>query len=160
MIHPRISVGNPTKQLLCTSCGHTIPPSVSLRKESSMNVCKLMLSLLLVTASAVPLQTGSQSVASSKIDPGKEADIRRLLKLTGAEALVLQTMDGMEKDLKPLVKNSLPAGEYRDKLVDLFFARFQSKAKPGQMLDLAVPIYDSHFSAEEIKGLIQFYQTP
>lgn len=43
-----------------------------------------------------------------KIDPGKAADIRRLLDLTGAGALATQTMDGMEKNIKPLLTSSFP----------------------------------------------------
>jgi uncharacterized protein len=96
----------------------------------------------------------------AKIDPAKEADIRLLLDITGTKALVKQLMDGMEKNLKPMMINSLPPGDYRDQLVDLFFEKFESKADPQQLLDMAVPGYDKYLSDEEIKGLIVFYQTP
>jgi uncharacterized protein len=96
----------------------------------------------------------------SKIDPAKEADIRKLLELVGTKALVSQTMDSMSKSIKPLLTNSLPPGDYREKLVDLFFAKFTAKADVQQLLDLAVPVYDRNFSHQEIRGLIEFYQTP
>jgi hypothetical protein len=54
----------------------------------------------------------------------------------------------------------LPPGEYREKLVDLFFQKFQSKVRVDQLLDLTVPIYAKYFSKEEIEGLTRFYQTP
>jgi hypothetical protein len=95
-----------------------------------------------------------------KIDAAKEADIRRLMELVGTKSLVVQMMDGMEKNIKPLMTSSLPAGEYRAQLVDLFFVKFHSKANPQQLLDLAVPSYDKYYSHEEIKGLIRFYETP
>jgi hypothetical protein len=95
-----------------------------------------------------------------KIDAAKEADIRRLMDLAGTGLLVTQVMDGMEKDIKPLMMNALPPGEYREKLVDLFFAKFHAKAVPQQLLDLAVPEYDKYYTHEEIKGPIQFYGTP
>jgi len=95
-----------------------------------------------------------------KIDPGKEADIRRLLDLTGAGALATQTMDGMEKNIRPLMTGAFPPGEYREKLIDLFFAKFHSKRDPQQLLELAIPLYDKYYSAEDIKALIQFYATP
>jgi uncharacterized protein len=98
--------------------------------------------------------------AAAKIDPAKEADIRRLLDLVGAKALIEQTMDSMSKSIKPLLTNSLPPGEYREKLVDLFFAKFSAKADVQHMLDLAVPVYDKNFSHQEIRSLIEFYQTP
>jgi hypothetical protein len=113
---------------------------------------------------ALPKPHASPAATSSsgplKIDAVKGADIRRLMDLAGTGKLVTQVMDGMEKDIKPLMMNALPPGEYREKLVDLFFARFHSKADPQQLLDLAVPAYDRYYTHEEIKGLIQFYGTP
>src|SRR5262245_61606994 len=66
----------------------------------------------------------ASSATQSKIDPAKEADIRKLLDLVGTKALVSQTIDSMSKSIKPLLTNSLPPGQYREKLVDLFFAKF------------------------------------
>ena len=109
------------------------------------------------------LQADLQSAptaASANIDPAKEADIRRLMDLAGAKALGSQMMEGMGKNIKPMMTNALPPGEYREKLIDLFFVKFQTKADMQKLLDLIVPIYDKYFSDEEIKCLIQFYQTP
>jgi uncharacterized protein len=110
-----------------------------------------------------PQQNPPASAVSSgekKIDPVKEADIRKLLEVTGTMAMIEQTMQEMEKSIKPLMAKALPAGEYRDKLVDLFFEKFHAKLDLQKLVDLAVPMYDRHFSDEEIKGLIAFYQTP
>lgn len=96
----------------------------------------------------------------TKIDPAKEADIRKLLDLVGTRAIVSQTVDSMSKSIKPLLTNSLPPGDYREKLVDLFFTKFSSKTDAQHLLDLAVPVYDRNFSHQEIRGLIEFYQTP
>jgi hypothetical protein len=101
-----------------------------------------------------------ESPAQSKIDPAKEADIRKLLEITGAKALALQSMDGMLKSIRPLLARSLPPGEYQEKLIDFFFEKFRSKVDPQQLIDLIVPVYDKHLSHEEIKALIQFYETP
>lgn len=106
-----------------------------------------------------PPQTNARS-GQAKIDPAKEADIRRLLELTGAKALAVQTMTSMEDGIKPLMSNSLPPGDYRDRLIDLFFAKFHSKADAQHLVDIAVPIYDKYLTAEEVKGLIKFYETP
>ncbi|HEY6903098.1 MAG TPA: DUF2059 domain-containing protein [Candidatus Acidoferrales bacterium] len=98
--------------------------------------------------------------ASAKIDPAKEADIRRLLEATGTTTLMQQVMDNMQKSLKPVLTNSFPPGEYREKLVDLFFEKFRSKLDTKRLVDLAVARYDEQFSDEDIKGLIAFYETP
>jgi hypothetical protein len=112
------------------------------------------------TAQQPPAAPSAQPAGQAKIDSAKEADIRRLLEVTGVKALATQTIDSMQKSIKPLLANSLPPGEYREKLIDLFFERFSSKADLQHLLDLAVPIYDKYLSHEEIKGLIQFYETP
>jgi uncharacterized protein len=95
-----------------------------------------------------------------KIDPAKEADIRRLLDLTGAAALTQQVMTSMEHDMKPLLTNALPPGDYRDQLIELFWQKFQSKMNTDSLLNLAITRYDENFSDDEIKQLINFYQSP
>jgi len=112
-------------------------------------------------------QSSNQSVAAAaranrqpKIDPAKEADIRRLLDVAGSRAMAMQMMAEMEKNIRPLLTNSFPAGEYREKLIDLFFEKFHSKLDSEKLLDLAIPVYDKYLSDEDVKGLIQFYSTP
>jgi uncharacterized protein len=113
-------------------------------------------------------QASDQSVAAAakasraqvQIEHAKEADIRRLLDLTSAGALATQTMDRMEENIRVLMTNSFPPGEYREKLIDLFFEKFHSKRDPQQLLDLSVPIYDKYYSDDEIKQLIRLYETP
>lgn len=135
--------------------------------------------LLLLTASAARAQSAAQQPASPpvaqqpaaqapatptaptpKIDPAKEADIRRLLDLTGAKARALDAMNEMESSIRPLLLNALPPGDYRSKLIDLFFAKFHAKFDPQSFVDMAVPLYDKYFTDDDIKGLIQFDQTP
>jgi uncharacterized protein len=96
----------------------------------------------------------------SKIDPAKEADIRRLLDATGTVNVMQQLLNNMDHSLRPMMANSLPPGDYRDKLIDLFFQKFRSKLDMKRLLDMAVVRYDQSFSDEEIKGLIGFYETP
>ena len=98
--------------------------------------------------------------AQTKIDPAKEADIRRLLEITGTRKIVTETMASMMTTIRPVLANSMPPGEYREKLIDLFVAKFQAKADTKHLLELAIPAYDRYFSHEEIKSLIKFYETP
>src|SRR5262249_45195347 len=107
-----------------------------------------------------PAAPTTTSAAATKIDPAKEADIRKLLDLVGTKALAAQSIESMTRSIKPVLTNSLPPGDYREKLVDLFFAKFSSKANLQHLLDMAIPIYDKHFSHQEIRSLIEFYQTP
>jgi len=131
------------------------------KPEEIMKASFVLAVCLALAPIGVDAQTNKTNVAAvTKIDPAKEADIRRLLDLVGTKGLVVQTMDSMSRSIKPLLTNSLPPGEYREKLVDLFFGKFSSKADVQHLLDLAVPIYDKNFSHQEIRSLIEFYQTP
>jgi hypothetical protein len=103
---------------------------------------------------------GQTIPSQTKISPAKEADIRKLLELSGGKNLAGQMMDSMSQNIKPLVTNSLPPGDYRERLVDLFFEKFRAKANTQNLVEMAVPLYDKYLTADEIKGLIQFYGTP
>src|SRR6478735_491138 len=98
-----------------------------------MKICTLAAFLLLGLASFAQSRPQSAPAAAPtatrpKIDPAKEADIRRLLDLTGASKIVKETMETMTNGIRPVLANSLPPGEYREKLIDLFFAKFHAKA--------------------------------
>lgn len=143
-----------------------------------MKICSAIAWLLLLgcasaqmesaSPSTVPeQQAGQQKTAPtispahpSKIDPAKVADIRQLMDLAGVKAIMTQMMASTGDNMKPLLVNALPAGEYRDKLVDLFLVKFKTKADLQELLDSIVLLYDKYFSAEEVKALIQYYQTP
>ncbi len=142
-----------------------------MKSAAAVFVTVLLLGALACAQDASPAgtsQDSGHSVASAakasrvKIDAkqAKDADIRRLLELTHAGALATQTMDSMEGNIKPLMTNSFPAGEYRDKLIDLFFVKFHSKFDQQTILDLAVPVYDKYYSDDEVKDLIRLYETP
>lgn len=102
----------------------------------------------------------STQASETSTDPAKDASIHKLLDLTGTSKLMLQTIGNMKTTIRPLVLSSLPVGEYREKLVDLFFERFQTKLDTATLINLIVPIYAKHLSQDEIDGLIKFYQTP
>ena len=113
-----------------------------------MNFCATLVWLLVLAGSPARQQppaakqqnpAASAEAAAPAIDPAKEADIRKLMELSGAGILAKQTMGRMTEAIKPLISNALPPGEYREKLIELFFAKFQSNADPKQLLDMAVP---------------------
>ena len=118
-------------------------------------------------ASPVADSNSDQNIAAAaraskqaKIDPQKEADIRRLLQVMGAERAMTQAMTNMETNIRPLLTSSFPAGEYRDRLIQLFFDKFHSKIDLQELTGLAMPVYDKYLSDADVKGLIDFYSTP
>lgn len=105
-------------------------------------------------------QATAQAPNATKIDPVKEADIRKLMEVSGAKQAMEKSLAESQKSIRPVLENSLPPGDYREKLIDLFFERFTSKLDVNAMLEEAVVVYDKYLSDEDIKGLTQFYQTP
>jgi hypothetical protein len=114
-----------------------------------------------VTQQPVPAKAQEQASKSApKMDPAKEAAIRKLFEVQGTKKSMEQVISEMSANMKPTLSKMLPPGEYQDKLIPLFFEKFQNKLKTDDLLDLIVPIYDKHLSKEDIDGLVQFYQTP
>jgi uncharacterized protein len=120
-------------------------------------VVKRGLAVLLLLAALPAL---AQTAQQQKIDPAKEADIRRLLDVTGSKKLMDQVMTYMWEQLKPSLGKSLPPGDRSQKIVDAFFQKFQVKFTSEFYAGEILSIYDKHFSAEDIKGLLQFYESP
>lgn len=128
----------------------------------------VVFSVFVITFRAGAQQTpGSPAAASSaaqaarsNISPAEEADIHKLMELTGAKTIVSQQLEVMEQDIRPLLIRSLPPGDYRERLVQLFLEKFSAETDPQAVLELQVPIYAKYLSDDEIRGLIQFYQTP
>lgn len=112
------------------------------------------------TAGVPPKQSTEGAIPGPTTNPQKAADIRRLLQVTGASGVAVQLMRNMETDVRPSIENSLPPGEYRARLVDLFLQKFQSNANEEALVALLIPVYEKHFSDEEIKQLTAFYETP
>ena len=100
------------------------------------------------------------SKASVRVDPEKEAAIRKLFEIQGTRSSMVQVLAGMSENMKPTLSKMLPPGEYQGKLIPLFFEKFQGKMKTGDLMDLMVPIYDKYLTKEDVNGLAQFYQTP
>jgi hypothetical protein len=69
-------------------------------------------------------------------------------------------MTGTMNSIRPLLTSSLPAGEYREKRVELFVKNFESKMDVGQLLTELLPVYDQYFATAEIEQLTQFYDPP
>jgi hypothetical protein len=108
-----------------------------------------------------PVQTvDPASKTAATIEPTKEAAIHRLFEVMGTKDAMRQLIAGMSETVRPTLESSLPAGEYRAQLIDLFFQRLQAKLRVDDLLELAVPIYDKYFSLEDIEGLTKFYRTP
>jgi hypothetical protein len=80
----------------------------------------------------------------------KEADIHKLLVLTNAGQIGVQVVNQMIEQMRggfPQVPNE-------------FWDNFKRDTDPKQLEEMVVPIYSKHFSHDEIRQLIAFYESP
>jgi len=125
------------------------------------------------TASPVPAAhsnvagaTAPADTPATAVDPAKKADIEKLLEVTGAKALARQAMDGMMTSMTGLLRSNFQqtcAGDQQCiQFGELVTTKLQQKVDGSvdELMTTLIPIYDRHYSKEDIEGLIQFYQSP
>lgn len=122
-------------------------------------ILTLMLTLLALGLAA-RVETAAQEVrapvvsGASQTPPEKARDIRRLLELTGIIERELRSIDVIFDSFK----QRMPQVRAKDWEEVKNFIREEFTAET--IIEMYVPIYSRHFTAQEIKQLIAFYQTP
>lgn len=90
------------------------------------------------------------SLLQAEDSEAKKADIKKLLQLTKSGELGIQAMNQMIGTFKTTMP-SVP---------EKFWEDFMKEIKADDLVNLIVPIYEKHFTHDDIKGLIAFYETP
>lgn len=128
-----------------------------------MKIRVVLASLVLCFGSVAAAQSQKQE----KVDPAAEADIRRLIQMTGQSIkpgeIVRQMMPHIRASMAQYEKELPPErveGMHRvmDRVMEKWLARLDQEL--GQIQHDMVPIYAKHFTPEEIKATIQFYESP
>ena len=88
--------------------------------------------------------------SKKKGESAKREDIRKLLVLTGSGKLGVQTMNMMIQTFK----------RTNPEVPQKFWDEFAREVKEDELVDLVIPIYDKHYTHDEIKQLIEFYESP
>lgn len=96
----------------------------------------------------------AQASSSSSAGKAKEDEIRQFLKLTGAGELGVQIANQMLSSLR----TALP--QVPDSLWKEITAELQAEFNSEKLIEMNVPIISKHYTDDEIKQLIAFYQTP
>ena len=90
------------------------------------------------------------SIAAKAQTSSKSQKIRQLLEVTGSGKLGVQVAQNL-------------INQYRksyDNVDSQFWDGLTKKLNPDELISLIVPIYDKHFSEEDIDQIIAFYKTP
>jgi hypothetical protein len=116
----------------------------------------LVVCISLLCCGAYTSASGQESYTNQvAAQQAKENDIRRLLNDMGVEKLGPQVMDQIFGTIRTSTKQQVPQNVW-DELV----AEFKVEFSPEKLIELNVPIYAKHYTHDEIKGLISFYESP
>jgi hypothetical protein len=105
--------------------------------------------LTLVAAIGV-LVPGSSSAGDTGVDPEKLEAIERLLEVSGEADLMKQGMLAMIDQMRPALAE----------LPQEFFDEFKKAVLGDDLVTMVIPVYDRHFTLEEIEELTYFYESP
>jgi uncharacterized protein len=98
--------------------------------------------------------------ATAAIDPAKEADIRALLEITGSARLGEEMQKAFLEQVRASFGETLPQNDRAKRFLDDYIEHFQRKFNPQALTELTIPIYDKHISADDLRGLLDFYRSP
>lgn len=112
---------------------------------------RLALIFALTLLAPLSAQTGSGGPAQTA-DPAsaKREDVRRLLRLIGAGENGVRAMKAAMQSQR----------QTNAQIPEAFFVAFEAEFTAQRLEDLALPIYDKHLSAAEVKALLAFYGSP
>ena len=80
----------------------------------------------------------------------KEANIRKLLTLTDARGVFKRAIE-VQLSMVKRTQTQIPPKFWDEVLKEVY---------PNKFVELLIPVYDKHFSNDELEGLIAFYETP
>jgi len=120
---------------------------------------RLALTLLLLAAACAGAR-GQE--AAGQANEEKLRDIRRLLQLNGSGQASVQVFEHMLPNMRNIFRglfDNLPA-KSRELAVRIMEEETRRSFTAERMVEELIPIYDRHLTAEEIKSLITFYESP
>jgi hypothetical protein len=82
------------------------------------------------------------------------------MNVTGAKNLGQQLIEAGMQQFRSSVLDSQPDNPRAKQFVDAFVARFQKHFDPNSLNERVIPIYDKYFTAEDLKGLLDYYRSP
>lgn len=98
--------------------------------------------------------------ALAVVDPETAADIRRLIELNGTKAVGAQLLRSLLEPMRQMLLEKLAAHENGKQIVDRFIQLAESRASSEDFINILVPVYARHFSHEDIKSMIAFFDSP
>ena len=101
-------------------------------------------------AISLVLSVGIPASSSPDIPSEKEQAIRKLMEMIGTADLGVQVSQQLLSQIRPAFPQ----------VPESLWTEVAESLDPAELTGLAIPIYDRHFTMEELQALIDFYTTP
>jgi hypothetical protein len=101
-------------------------------------------------------------VWAEELTPSKEADIKRLLAITGVDDIGIQITNTFSRNIQQQAKSlrsDIPDSFFDEFYEELFILIDKKMTEPGSLTDDIIATYNKYYTHQEIKSLIEFYQT-
>lgn len=108
-----------------------------------------MKKVLALAAMTLSITLGANAYAADQAQ-ASEQSVRELMALTGAGKIGIQVMQNMLASMKKMAPQA----------PESYWAELMKEANPDELVNLSVPIYQKHFTEEEVQEIIKFYKTP
>src|SRR5689334_15832472 len=122
-------------------------------KKVSLAIMLVLLISNLATSSYAQNQGGIPD-PDAPVSPEKAKAIRRLLELMGSAKMGQQIIDQYFAMMKRSAKQ-VPESVWAE-----LEKEYSADISGGKLIDMMIPIYNRHFTEEELNELIKFYESP
>jgi len=103
--------------------------------------------------------TAQAPAPAAKLEAAKDAAIRHLMDITDTSKMGVNIQAYITQQVQDAVGRAM-APDKAQKFMETFSLKFDASSPPSAVTDAMVTIYAKNFSMEDIRGLIQFYETP
>lgn len=102
----------------------------------------------------------NDNLSADNLSEAKRTDITKLIEMTGALALGKQMSDALVTQMSQAIKANRP--DLAPELFDILQEEVNSviEEKLPNFVAKIIPVYHKHFTHDDIKGMLRFYQTP
>jgi hypothetical protein len=123
-----------------------------------MRMPAFTLLLCLGIALACAAQTRPAKPATDAALTAKHQDTEKLMELVGTRRILRELFDQDIEAQITAMRRARP--DVPDQFWQDFTAEFKRQASPDDLMKVILPIYDRHFTHQEIRQLIAFYESP
>jgi len=100
------------------------------------------------------------AVGQATSDREKTENIQRLMKIIEVEKLQQSMLDQILVALKPMMAQAPAGDEQLRRKLERFSEIVSEEFKKLDFMSINIDLYNEYFTNDEIKGLIQFYESP